>query len=389
MTTLEKLMACFPQQPGAGFDWKAIEAALPGDLLGRLARTPQDPCWHGEGDAAVHTRLVCEALAALPGYWAQTERCRRALMLAALLHDVGKIPCTRMEDGRPVSPHHGSTGAHMARELLWMELGLSGTPQAQQLRETVCALVHRHMLPVHALSQEAPKRLLRELAADGALLPDFTVEVLCLLSEADVRGRIAPDIPELLENVQLCRELAAEAGCLTGPMPFADAYTQRAYFRGGQVWPGQSLYDPSWGTVTLLSGLPGTGKDTWITAHGGGLPMVSLDALREEMDVAPTQEQGRVAQAALERARVYLRAKQPFLWNATNITEPTRHKLVTLCENYGASVRIVYLETPWEENLRRNESRQACVPPGVIRRMLGKLTLPRACEAARVEWQCV
>lgn len=389
MTPLEKLWACVPRRAGEAFDWPAVSAALPGDVLGRLAAVPQDPVWHGEGDAATHTRLVCEALMALPAYWAQVESVRRALLLAALLHDVGKIPCTRVEEGKIVSPHHGSTGAHMARELLWTDMALSGTQEAQRLRETVCALVRWHMAPVHMLSQEQPERTLRQMAADGLLLPDFTVEALCLLSEADVRGRIAPDVPELLESVQLCRELVAEAGCLHGPVPFADEYTQRAYFRGSQVWAGQSLFDPTWGTVTLMAGLPGTGKDTWIAAHLPGVPVVSLDALREAMDVSPTEEQGRVAQAALEQARVHLRAKQPFVWNATNLTEPMRMKLVTLCENYGASVRIVYLETPWEENQRRNEGRESCVPPKAVRRMLGKLAPPRAFEAKRVDWLLV
>lgn len=386
---MEKLWACLPKRAGEAFDWAAVRHALPGDLLGRLAGIPQDPMWHGEGDVAVHTRMVCEVMVTLPGYWALSETRRRALLLAALVHDVGKIPCTRLEDGRYTSPGHGSTGSHMVREMLWMDMGLSGMQEAQQLRETVCALVRRHMLPVHALSQEQPERLLREIAADGLLLPDFTLEMLCLLAEADVRGRIAPDIPELLEAVGLCRELAEEAGCLHGPARFADAYTQRAYFRGSQVWLEQSLYDPTWGTVTLMSGLPGTGKDTWIAAHLPGLPVVSLDAIREEMDVSPTDEQGGVAQAALERARGFLRAKQPFVWNATNLTAAMRSKLVTLCENYGASVRIAYLETAWEENLRRNESREACVPAGAIRRMLGKLTPPGVSEAKEVVWLTV
>ena len=45
--------------------------------------------------------MVCEALAALPAYWAQPESRRTALMLAALLHDVGKMETfTLDENGR-------------------------------------------------------------------------------------------------------------------------------------------------------------------------------------------------------------------------------------------------------------------------------------------------
>lgn len=389
MKPMEKLLRCLPCRPGIPFDWPALQAALPGRFLQRLMNIPQDPVWHGEGDAAAHTRLVCDALIRLPSFWALTDRQRTILLLAALLHDIGKIPCTRLEGGSWVSPHHSAVGMHMAREALWQETGLCGTPEDQQLREAVCMLIRWHMLPVHIFSHASPERELRQIAADGTLIPDFTLDMLCLLSEADVRGRIAPDTPEQLEAIVLCRELAAEAGCLHGPASFADAYTQRAYFRGSQVWPGQALYDPTWGEITLLSGLPGTGKDTWISLHGSALPMVSLDALREQMDVSPTDNQGRVAQSALEQARVHLRARQPFIWNATNLTVPTRSKLVSLCEDYGASVRIVYLETQWDENLRRNEARTACVPPDVIQRMLGKLSPPRRFEAHRVEWECI
>ena len=95
------------------------------------------------------------------------------------------------------------------------------------------------------------------------------------------------------------------------------------------------------------------------------------------------------AQAAQEQARTYLRARQSFIWNATNLTAAMRQKLVGLFEDYGAAVRIVYLETEWEENLRRNAGRKAIVPENAIENMLGKLVLPHGHEAQFVEWHCV
>lgn len=107
------------------------------------------------------------------------------------------------------------------------------------------------------------------------------------------------------------------------------------------------------------------------------------------MGVSPTDEQGRVAHAAKEQARKYLRSKQSFIWNATNLTEPIRTKFIGLFENYGASVRIVYLETDWKENLRRNADRTDAVPEHAVEDMLGKLVLPQRGEAQVVEWHCV
>lgn len=138
-----------------------------------------------------------------------------------------------------------------------------------------------------------------------------------------------------------------------------------------------------------MTGLPGTGKDTWIREHCSSLPMISLDELRRQMDVPPTAEQGPVVTAARQLAKAYLRDKIPFVWNATNLTPVIRGKLVKLFTDYHASVKMIYLETEWEEQLRRNRERSKAVPEQVIRRMLGYMTLPECFEAHRVEWHCV
>ena len=84
-----------------------------------------------------------------------------------------------------------------------------------------------------------------------------------------------------------------------------------------------------------------------------------------------------------------MRSKQSFIWNATNLTEPMRSKLISLFENYSAAVRIVYLETGWEENLQRNANRADAVPEHAVEDMLGKLVPPQRWEAQHVEWHCV
>ena len=81
-----------------------------------------------------------------------------------------------------------------------------------------------------------------------------------------------------------------------------------------------------------------------------------------------------------------LAAHQPFVFNATNITEMTRSKWKRLFEQYHACVRMVFLETGFKENLRRNAGRKYAVPENIIGEMLKKLTLPEAFEAQRVEW---
>lgn len=56
------------------------------------------------------------------------------------------------------------------------------------------------------------------------------------------------------------------------------------------------------------------------------------------------------------------RNKQPFVWNATNITPEIRQEQISLFERHGARLRVVNLETQWETELARNNGRIAKVP---------------------------
>ena len=99
----------------------------------------------------------------------------------------------------------------------------------------------------------------------------------------------------------------------------------------------------------MLSGLPGVGKDTWIAGNYPHLPVISLDDIRQEMDYAPTKNQAAVAEEAHRRAKELLRKKQSFIWNATDLSFVMRQKQLSLFTSYNASVKIVYLETGWQE----------------------------------------
>lgn len=118
---------------------------------------------------------------------------------------------------------------------------------------------------------------------------------------------------------------------------------------------------PHVSTVTMLSGVPGSGKDTWLRTYG--YQIVSLDTLRDEMGVDPTENQGRIAQAAKEQCRTYLRAGKNFAFNATNILGLTRRRWLDLFMEYGARVEVVYLEAPLSEILIRRKDK---IPEGIL-----------------------
>lgn len=365
-----------PRPPAWRVDWPAILAACP--WLAPLAATPQDPAFHAEGDVLTHTRMVAEALAGLPTWRALPSPERAALFLAALLHDVGKPATTETApDGRVSSPGHARLGAAIARGLLWGDEGL-GASLAFAERELVVALVRLHGLPLWFLERPDIAR---------AVLPAslrVRLDLVALLAEVDVRGRVCADGDELLGRVGLFREWCAEHGCLERPYPFPSDHSRVRYCRALQADPAYRAYDDTWGEVTLLSGLPGAGKDAWLEAQGAGLPMISLDALRAELGVDPADDQGALVCAAKVRARELLRRRQPFVWNATNLTRRLRDPLVELFMGYGARVRIVYREAPLAEALRRNRQRPRPVPEAVIRHLAARAEPPDLTEAHRL-----
>ena len=235
---------------------------------------------------------------------------------------------------------------------------------------------------------EAEQRLMR-MAANGALTADFTLKHLFLLSKADANGKISEGNPKSEASVLLAGELAQEISCYEKPFTFASPYAEYAYLSGKTTDPHNHLYNNTQTTAVMLCGLPGTGKDTYCQQCFPDWPMVSLDAIREETGIPPVGSQKEVVQIARSRAKAFLRQRQSFVWNATSITPDIRSHFVKLCEDYHAYVRIVFLETAYDENLKRNQNRRKAVPPSVIDKMLSKLVLPERFEAHEIMWHCV
>ena len=330
---------------------------------------PQDPVFHAEGDVGIHTRLVVEALIADPQWQALPDEGRATVFWAALLHDIAKPDCTRVgPDGRIVSPGHSRRGQIQARRLLW-EMGV---PFAQ--REAICHLITHHQLPFYLLDRDQPHRRLHLISHQTRC------DWLTMLARADVNGRVCSDAGKLLDNVALFAELAAEEGCASAPRAFASDHSRFLYFRRQDRAADYHAHDDCRNEVTLLSGLPASGKDTWLAANAANAEVVSLDDLRARLGIDPAAPQGAVVAAAREQARVALRAGRPLIWNATNLSRDRRGPIIDLCADYRARVKIVYLETGPKEGARRNAQRRRPVPGMAIARMLERWEPPDLTE---------
>lgn len=374
-------------QPGQEIDWQAIEQSSLRPEIKKMAQTPQSPIWHAEGNVWTHTKMVCQALIELESWQRQTDELREILFLAALLHDIGKPSTTALDvDGQLHSKNHNPVGAKLARNILWRDFDLAGTIDKIQFRETICSLIRFHSSPPHITDVKDPVYIVARSSVDGLEVPKFNNRLLSILVDADMRGRIADSIQESIDKVAMFVDCAEENNCLDNPYPFENDYSRFRYFYDRKNYPGVNLYDSTWGEIIVLSALPGTGKDEYCNRVLSGLPMISIDNVREELNDNPKAKQGAFINEARDRAKVFLRQKTPFVWNATNISTFTRKPVIDLITRYGASVKIVYLETNWEEQLRRNANREKVVPVNVIEQMLEKMEMPSSREAKKVEW---
>lgn len=363
---------------GPPVDWKRIESEY-ADLVLPLQKTEQDKEWHGEGNVWTHTKMVAESLIRSPSWAPLDETAKIRLFLAALLHDLGKPVTTRTEDGHIISPKHPRAGAQEARLFLWNRFGLNTDPALIRFREEIVSLIRYHPLPYHCFESSDP---LRDAVRFSLLGKNGE---LAALSAADFRGRIADDTDQSLEKVELFRMFAEENGILGRPYPFASQHSKAGYFSGRLNHPAEILYDDTWGEIVFLSGLPASGKDAYIKKHYADYRIVSLDAWRKRLKIGWTEDQSPVAEAARQEAAALLRQKIPFVWNATFLRQDFRRSAIQLCAQYGAKVRMIWLEASFDELHRRNAQRAEPVAESAYEKLSRRMEPPTVLEAENLE----
>ena len=343
--------------------WDEIERATVADILNwaedepwarEMAACGQDALWHAEGDVWTHTRLVAAELERLEGWPGFGRDSQLKLVFAALFHDAGKPATTVIdpETGRTRSPKHALVGVEICRTVL-RELGC-----ALAFREEVANLVRYHGRPAYLLEKPDPAREVISLswAVDNRLLYSFAL--------ADTRGRRTAEMSRPEDDLQLWKMAAEEQECFGRPYRFVNDHARFLFFRDALSSLHYTPREDYRCTVTLMSGLPGAGKDTWLADNRPDLPVVSLDGLRAGLGVDPTDDQGGVIQAAREKCREHLRAGRDFAFNATNTVRQTRERWIDLFADYAARVEVVYLEPPWTRSCVRTSGVRTACPGG-------------------------
>lgn len=356
-----------------GIDWNALESNC--DWFRDMKSIPQDKIWHAEGDVQIHTKMVCDALISLPEFNVLDEQGKHILITSALMHDIEKRSTTieEMREGRLciTAPRHAKKGEYTARQLLYKEYDCPF-----EIREIICKMVRWHGKPLYSLNDEGVERSIVSISWQ---LP---MDWLAMLSKADILGRICDDEAEQLEKIEYFKLYCEDLHCLINPRTFSNDLARYTYLsKGGYL--DYEPFDETKFEVIMMSALPGSGKDTYIKNNLSGWNVISLDAIRLELGVKPTDKSGNgtVIQLAKERAKEFMRKKQNFVWNATNITAQLRLQLIDLFVSYGGKVTIIYVEVPYKTLVKQNSDREAVVPQIVIDRMISKLEPPQLDEA--------
>lgn len=342
-------------------------------IIYNLKAIKQNHKYHGEGDVYTHTELVCEEVLKLEEWKILSEKDKCILYMSALFHDIGKWVATKEENGDIVSPKHAVKGAKIFRDLAYREYEFDS-----DIREAIATLIRYHGLPLYFIERE-------NLDYDLIKAAEITnMRLLKLLAKCDLLGRICNDKVELLDRVEYFESYTKELGCYYGPKKFKNDYTRFLYLTENKVYHGAEIFDDRSFEVIAMMGLPLAGKDTYIKDNLIGFPIISLDDIREELGISPTKDFGQVGALAYSRAKEFLRKRESFIWNATNLRRENRQKLIRLCTAYGAKIRFIYLEVPYKELLLRRNIRERCVSVKVIDNMIKKMDMLEGEEINRL-----
>ncbi|MCA9213568.1 MAG: AAA family ATPase [Planctomycetales bacterium] len=367
-------------------NWEELKQSSIDDILAwaevqpwcrAMAKCAQDAEWHSEGDVWTHTKMVIEEVTRM-----KDEGGRRGphddlsftlspsnftkLIFTGLFHDVAKPLTTQVdpETGRVRSPKHAVKGEHIARSVL-RDLGCDLTT-----REEIARLVRYHGRPAFLLDRDEPTH---EVVRLSWLVNN---QLLYLFALADTRGRNTNCMTRAEENLHFWKLQAEELNCYDQPYAFANDHARFTFFRLRQPNLHYVPHEDFACQVTMMCGLPGSGKDTWLARKRDTVPVVSLDTVRSELGVQPTDDQGSVVQVARERCKEYLRSGTSFAFNATNILRQTRSRWIDLFANYKARIELVYVEPRFDRLLEQNKSRSNPVPEQVIRKLAAKCEPP-------------
>lgn len=130
-------------------------------------------------------------------------------------------------------------------------------------------------------------------------------------------------------------------------------------------------------TITVLVGLPGSGKSTWCSKCKDEV-VLSSDSIRGELfgDEAIQGNPKEIFDLLKERLKNALADGKDVVVDATNMTVWERSDYIKIAKEYNCRVVAKIFTTSPEECRRRNQNREREVPEFVYVKMMAKYQSP-------------
>jgi predicted kinase len=347
-----------------------------------LSTISQDPKYHGEGTVFVHTEMVGEQLFHFfSTFTSLTLDDQKVLTIAAKLHDIGKIVCTK-ENARGIHHYgHDVAGAKISQYfLIHSDIPL-------EYRVQILQLIRYHDCFIKWT--ENIKDIHKFLARLSLIV---NLKYLFMISQADNLGRICADKQDILDGLTLLQDEAIRLNCYEQPITLANTEAINLLYRKKLPYLEYVPYPKKdRAKVVLLSGLPGSGKSYYCKTVFPDIPVISLDNLRDEYNIRgdfDAEKELGLEGIAHNQLRGYLRIpNQQVIIDVTDLPRKTRKRWLGLAYQYDAEAEIIYFEPDLDILRKRNTEREYGVPENVIAYMLRYyLDYPEIGEAHKVRW---
>lgn len=328
--------------------------------------------YHLEGKCSTHTMMVLKN--------AKDLGTSSVLLISALLHDIGK-PMTRSEIYKKLIDktyvafygHSGMSNYLSVNVLNNPEFDLN---YDQKVRITEVINLHIDFFQTNLTTKE--DGIIR-LTKNGQQLfksDTDTFECLMELAYCDDNGRISGtgEIPTILDK-QVIREEVAKMNLM-------------------DIRPIPRKEDSP--IMTMLIGVPNSGKSTYLTKHHSNDSLVSRDQtlmdLHPDMsynDAFANQDSKLVDRLVREKYTSYIRSNDDIVHDMTNMTRKSRRKFLTQLPPTYYKRGIVFM-TDFNEILERNENRSKSegkhIPEHVIINMCKSFQVPLRSEFDEIHY---
>jgi putative nucleotidyltransferase with HDIG domain len=323
------------------------------DLLEALEQCPQSPKYHAEGNVLNHTKLVLRMFQENQDLFYLSEEDKTILYWASMLHDIGKPLVTEWKENRWSAQGHEMAGVHIARNFL-----LSRPEISHEVRRKILDIVRWHFVPFRFMKQNRPDSDFMKMyfMSDLRLIGVFSVfdffGRVCIDKEDSVK-RIHTFVDEKLPFLESVFGSWQEINHLfhnwnpkqknvfysavdTGRFDFVEKLLKKEYKEESDFVS----------KVTLIVGLPESGKTQFLNTHFGKITRIDLKDF--DLDIAQEQHTHFYIQRRLVEFKYHLKVMvkhyPELIIDGNNTNLEIRKGITEILKGLGCEVEALVLE---------------------------------------------